>query len=265
MEDDTRLPDEVALEAVEKAEVAEEAAQKVEAEVPAETPAEVETPAETPDSPPEEKSESAKRRDRRKAYVRELEQKKADSESRLDRIKQAASGESAPKEEEFDDPIEYAAAKALFDREAKDTQRKEREVSDEIADLDKRRQAELMQEFEAAKTEARGRYQDFDSVALRSDLPVTQPMASAILQADNGPDVLYHLGAHPQEALRISRLSDPEQVFELGRLSATLTAPKPKTVTEAPEPIKPVGTRAGGQRDPSKMSMPEYKKWRGLD
>ncbi len=243
MNTDERLPDEATPE------VLAEKAQKAEDE----------------GSPPseEEVSESKKRRERRKAHIAELKRQKDDAEAKLERITKAGQGEE-PREEDYDDPLEYAAAKAVHMSHVKDAERERSVVQAEVQDLDARAQTEINQTFAAAVDDARARYQNYDAVALNVNLPVTEAMAGVIQAVDNGPDVLYHLGSNPAEAARISTLTPQEQAFELGRMSAALTAPQPKTVTEAPPPIKPVTGRSPAQRDPSKMSMDEYKKWRGL-
>jgi hypothetical protein len=92
---------------------------------------------------------------------------------------------------------------------------------------------------------ARERYADFDQVARNPTLPVTNDMAQVIMSADNGPDILYHLGSHPAEARRIANLSPLLQAREIGRLETRLasTPPTPKRTTSAPAPISPVTTK----------------------
>lgn len=256
MQDDERLPSEAAPEPV--VEPTEEA--KVE------TPAEAEQPeqAETPDSPPEEKTDTQRRRERRKEHIRAIEEQAKAANERLERIKTAAEGDAAPKEDDFDDHYEYVAAKAVFDAAQRNTSKEVARAEEEVQALSSQRQKELAANFEAAKIEAATRYQDFDRVALNPSLPVSRHMGEVIVASDNGADVLYHLGANPSEALRISQLTPNEQVYELGRISGRLTMPRAKTVTQAPEPIKPVTARGGAQKDPSQMSIAEYKKFRGL-
>ena len=253
MSDDERLPDEAALEAVAEP-VTEETA-----EAPKEEPKE----AETEDSPPQEEevSESKKRRERRKAHMRELESQKAEAEAKLQRIKDAGLGDE-PKEEDFADPMEYVAAKAVFSYNQLNSERDTKLAEAEFESVEQRHKAEVQAAFAASVEEAKGRYEDYNEVAFNRELSITDTMGDQIQRADNGADVLYHLGSNPAEALRISSLNPTEQVFELGRISAALTAPKPKTITQAPTPIKPVSPRGSAQRDPAKMSMAEYREWR---
>ena len=210
----------------------------------------------------EEKSRSQRQRERKKAHIAELEKKAADERAKLERITNAASSDVPPKEEDFDDLTEYAAAKAVFEYNKKDMTRQTDAVSAEIKQIQEQRDRELTANWQLAASEASERLENFDTVAYRPDLAITEEMGSIIKRADNGPDILYHLGTRPAEALRIATMTGPEQVFELGRISAALTAPRPKTQTSAPEPIKPVTGRSNAQRDPAKMSNAEYREWR---
>lgn len=268
MTDDAKLPDEAAQEVIDQA----AASAATETEQPAEEPQEAaeqvedSTEAESDDSPSstdEEISESKKRRERRKQYIAELKAKEADVTSRLDRIKKAGEADQAPKEDDFEDFTEYAAAKAVWAANQKTVERETALVQAETQELEQQRQREIDANWLDASAEARTRLQNYDQVVQSlPDHMLTDVMVNAIKTSDAGPDVAYHLGANPAVAARISSMSDYEQVFELGRLSATLTAPKPKVQSQAPEPIKPVGGQSRAQRDPSKMTTAEYFEWR---
>src|SRR5260221_12946246 len=84
-------------------------------------------------------------------------------------------------------------------------------------------------------------------------------MAQSIARLDNGPAIAYHLGKNPKEAARIAALPNPMQLIEMGKLSATLAAPKSPEVSRTPKPIKPLGSKASaGPKLISEMSMDEY-------
>lgn len=90
----------------------------------------------------------------------------------------------------------------------------------------------------------------------------------SFLEAATGlPDahkVLHHLGKNPDDAVRISTLPPIAMAAELGRLSASLGAPKPPPpVSKAPDPIVPVvggSVRVDGA--PTSDDMHEWVKWR---
>jgi hypothetical protein len=210
----------------------------------------------------EEISESKKRRERRKAYVKELESKKADQDARLARIKNAGYADQAPNEEEFDDLTEYAAAKAVWSMSQKATEREASVIREEREQLDQHRGREIEANWMDAQAEARTRLQNFDQVISNPSTVITEQMAEMIKLSDAGPDIAYHLGSNPALSMQIASLSEREQAYELGRLTASVTAPRPIIQSNAPNPINPVGAPAKAQRDPSKMSIDDYRKWR---
>lgn len=102
---------------------------------------------------------------------------------------------------------------------------------------------------------------DFDQVV--GDLAgirLQPEVVEAIASSDHGPAVLYHLATHLDEADRIARLSPHMAAVQLGRIEAQVSAPKPKPVTQAPQPG---ATLAGGSTASGKirdgMSYEEYR------
>jgi hypothetical protein len=88
-----------------------------------------------------------------------------------------------------------------------------------------------------------------------------QQMIRAMVSSDKSPQIAYHLGKNPTEALRIATSLNP--AFEIGKIAAKLsTEPAAKKVSLAPQPITPVGnTNAANEKQPGtdKMSYEEYK------
>lgn len=66
-----------------------------------------------------------------------------------------------------------------------------------------------------------------------------------IADMSEGHKIVAQLADNPDEAVRILSLPAHRMALELGRLSAV--PPKPKPVSAAPEPIKPLGSPAGGK------------------
>ena len=113
--------------------------------------------------------------------------------------------------------------------------------------------------------QAREEYDDYDAVAHAEDLPVTREMGMALLESEIGPKILYWLGQNPKEAARIAQMSPLSQAREIGKIETRLSANPPvKKVSNAPEPIKPVGSRSSSPNydptDPrsSKLSDEEW-------
>ena len=103
-------------------------------------------------------------------------------------------------------------------------------------------QAKMAQKWAEQAKEAKTKHEDFDEVA--DDFISMAPppdVVEAILESDNGTELIHFLGSNPDELKRISGLPPRKQVLELGKLEAKLTAPKaPPRVTKAPPPITPV-------------------------
>lgn len=243
-------------------------------EAPEGTEGQVETP--PAEGTPEEKSESAKRREREKAYRARLQTERDDALAKADQaekrraaIVQAAKGEVAPKEADFPDPIEFAAAKAIWGAEQRLTEREAKSAGEaveaakrEAEAISQRESAVIAEAWTAQVAEAKGRYADFEKVAMANDLPVTKTMGELIMTSDAGPDVLYHLGQNRALAAQIAQLNPVEAARAIGRIEASLSQPKPRTETNAPDPINPVRGSSGVARDPSKMSVTEYAAYR---
>jgi hypothetical protein len=118
---------------------------------------------------------------------------------------------------------------------------------------------------------------NFDAIAFNTTLKVSTVMAEAIKESELGPEMLYHLGLHPDEAARIEKLSPVSQVRELGKLEALLSkpvadtggappddepAPQKTAISKAPAPIpRPAGSVS--KTNPAKnlegMSQAEYR------
>lgn len=141
----------------------------------------------------------------------------------------------------------------------KTLQQQEREAKEKEESEKGRRTA--LERYESARAKAREKYPDYDAVVHgNKELAITQHMAEAIRQHDNGTDIAYHLGANPQEALRIASLSPYGQLLELGVIAASLKqAPAKPPVSAAPAPIKPLGgSAAKGSVSPEEESMDSY-------
>lgn len=226
-------------------------------------------------APEDEKTRTQKRREREKATRERLVAEKeaalaaaAEAEARHKRVTDAGKSETAPTEAEYPDPIEHAAALAVWkhtrrmaDRDGAEAEQAAKAAKDRVTEIEAAERAELGRMWAEQVDEAKTRYADFDKVALRHDLPIGETVALLIQTSDQGPDVLYHLGKDPALAARLSAMHPVEAARAIGRIEATLNAPKPRTETKAPDPITPI-RGAAGTRDPEKMSPREYAAWR---
>lgn len=221
----------------------------------------------------EKKSEAAKRRERDKALKERLRKEADDAKAALDRAEKrrlqiinAGESEKAPAESDFPDYTDYIAAKAVWTAEQRAAQRQVSDAEQE-AEQARKRQTEIQaaersimaQNWAEQVQDAKARYTDFEAVALDHSVPISDSMAALIQSSDIGADVAYFLGKNREAAAEISKLSTIEAARAIGRIEASLQAPKARTETNAPPPMTPVRGAAKATRDPSKMSFEEYK------
>ncbi len=179
----------------------------------------------------------------------------------------------------FQDPAAYENALADY-ADAKAAWSAKTAVREALAEEGRKREQETARQAQAVAQEAYNarvskaaeKYQDYKQVAESPDVTVSIPMAQAILQSEAGPELQYHLGKNPDEAKRISALNPVQQLIELGKLEAKLTAPEVKaespaaapkpSVSAAPKPIRPIEPKAEAvSKRPEDMSMDEYAEY----
>lgn len=219
------------------------------------------------------KRENRERREREKTYKQRLreerdaaEAKVQEAEARKRKIVEAGQRQAQPVESEFQDYTEFQMAKALW--KAKQAEREEAasEAGSEAEEARKKAEAIKAQEQQIVRdhwveqvAEAKTRYADFEAVALDKHVPVTPLMAELIQSSEVGVDVAYHLGKNRAIAAQIANMPPLEAARALGRIEATLSAPKARTETQAPEPITPVKGKASPTKSVDAMSMEEYR------
>lgn len=168
-----------------------------------------------------------------------------------------------PSEDQYTDYSQYLEALADWKADQKIKAHLSEAENRRQQEAQQRTQQEKVQGFQAKAAEFAKEHPDYHVVAENPNVPISQPMFDAIVESDMGPQIAYHLGQHPEEASRISSMSDYGAARELGKLEAQLSIPpKPKT-SQAPDPVDPVG--GGSERnakDPEKMTTAEWMAWR---
>lgn len=160
-------------------------------------------------------------------------------------------------EAKFEAAIEqYAAEKAAYQSHQQTIEAKQREQQ--------LLQHRTEQDFQAKSAQFAAQNPDYFMTIQNPDLRITGEMAEAIKAVDNGPELAYYLGKNPDLAAKIASLDGRRQFLEIGRLQAEISARKPPSAeqSKAPPPIKPVGTKATVQKDPSRMTDKEFAEWR---
>lgn len=194
-------------------------------------------------------------RAKREAAEMELQRRAAPSDNPAGR---STAQDGKPRPEDFGTDWE-AYNRAVIQHEIKQGMR-EAQTAQQRA----REQAQAQEQAEAVRAKlAKGsqKYEDFEEIAFREDLRVTETMAETILElGEAGLDVLYFLGSdvNLNEAARIAALPKLQQVREIDKIAAKLAAPP--APTRAPEPIRP-NSGGGGQAETLESTAGNYAAW----
>lgn len=200
------------------------------------------------DEQPEKRGKSRYERRLDKAYREraQAEARAAFYEKQLSTLQPKAPDTTAPTLEQFNyDPEAYAEAKA---KHAADMAVKQYEARI-VQQRHEMSMKQLTETWSQKVDKAERKYDDFDEVV--GELVPNSVFTTAIMQAENGPDIAYYLTKNEKEARRIVQLDPVSQVREIGRLEARLLAEpvKPKTPSKAPAPITPLGGKSGAVND----------------
>src|SRR5258707_316978 len=137
-------------------------------------------------------------------------------------------------------------------RRRRETQASGRSAVKEAEDANKARFEQNISNYAVQVEEAKDKYEDWDKV-VNQEIFIGKEVQLAILEQENGAEVIYSLGRHPAYAAKLGEMSPLSAVMEVGRLSARLTTgasahdeangeeprkPKPKV----PAPVRTVST-----------------------
>lgn len=172
---------------------------------------------------------------------------------------QAEPGE--PKLEDFDNFDSYIAAKAEYVAD--------RKIQATLSERDKRDAAVKAQTAQAKTVEgwnkrvaaAAVEMPDFHDVVANADVPLSRPMAEAIMDSEAGPKLAYYLATHQDEAADIAEMGPVAAIRALTRIEDKLAAETAKA-SKAPPPVSPVGAKAKAEKSPSEMTDKEFAEWR---
>ena len=148
-----------------------------------------------------------------------------------------------PKKTDFPDPDQYdiavddyvtQRAAWIAKREVRShIEAQERKAAETTAQAQQRA---VQEKFKQRVEETSKKYSDYHEVAESPDVQVSFPMAYAILQSEQGPEIQYYLGKNPEEAKRIASMTTTDQsgnsvpdvarqLVELGIITARLNPP----------------------------------------
>ena len=186
----------------------------------------------------------------REARIRELEAMISENE------RKAQASQPDPDPSQFDTWEKYLDAKVEFE-----AGKKIREIEQQRTIQQKN--AERFANFNERAAAIRQANPDYDAVLQSAAVNVSNAVMETILESDDGPAVAYHLAKNPTELYRLNAMSERQQVLELGRISARLSAKVPeRKVTQAPPPAPAVKATGSGSKSVSDMTDKEYADFR---
>ncbi len=96
-----------------------------------------------------------------------------------------------------------------------------------------------------------GKEDFFEKAGSIPDLP--PGVADALMQSDIGPELIYHLADHLDQADALAGMTPASAMMELGRMHSTMTANKKIEPSAAPDPIQPLssGGAISAERGPA--------------
>ena len=114
-----------------------------------------------------------------------------------------------------------------------------------------------LEDFKTRYEPMKQKHADYEEVINR---PVfTREIMEALFESEQGPEIAYFLGNNESEALRIADLSPAQVLKEIGKLEVRFSAaPSTRIVSGAPAPITPVTGTTTVEKDPEKMTTPEW-------
>lgn len=190
--------------------------------------------------------------------TRDLQQELRDTKDRLAALEgkgprrepEAVKTPEAPQRDKFKSDAEFEDA--MFDYRYQ--LRRAKEAAVEAVNTVQARLKENLENYQSAVAEFKDEHDDWDDV-VNQTIPIHESVYLAVMELENGPDVTYYLGKHPDYARRLAEMSPLSAAMEVGRLSSRLKtgAPEPsaagngatrKPKTRLPEPVKPVSTAA---------------------
>lgn len=213
---------------------------------------------------PQARAAYARERNRRQAAERESAELKATVTQLVEAVSKLTTRDQ-PKEDQrpvrdtFDTPDAYdTALETWAGKRAASAAKAEFEAGQ--AKQDRERQAStLVDAYQERKTAFEADHPDFDDLVMDDGLKISPAMSQAILEAEDGPAIAYHLAQNPDMAERLAKLSPAQAVYEIGKISTRLAnPPRPRA-----EPIRPLSARnSAAEKSPSEMSMDEYAAYR---
>lgn len=201
-----------------------------------------------------------KREAERKAS--EEAQKRADLERQIAERQraelQSVQTDDRPERSDYEDPDAYTVALSEWTaRKAVQEDRIQRAQAEQQARVQQGYRS-VIDRWQSGIEKALEKHPDFREVTEAENLPIAEHLKFALLSHDNGHEIAYYLGTHPDEAARLSSLSPLQSALAVGALGAKLADEAKPQVSRAPRPATPIAARSNAVKTPESESMEEY-------
>lgn len=169
---------------------------------------------------------------------------------------QIAPKQQAPDISQFDTMDDYVEALAEYKYQNNMLSQQEKYA-------ERAREQRVAREWTDKLEKVRAVAPDFDEAfANVAEITFAQSTLDAVAGHEKGAEIAYLLGKDPVKAYQIASLPPMQQLMAIGEIAAKSSLTKPKTVTSAPPPVKPIQGGSSASPDISKMSTAEYIKYR---
>lgn len=235
--------------------------------------AETQEATQEPQAEPEKKADGVQKRINQLTREKYEERRQREElETRLKELESQVKPQTmeAPNEADFDDYATYQLKNAEYIAElaaqklsakseaATQAQRQQQQYEERV---------QRAQQFNDRVASEQDRYEGFmekvnDPVFSGIVNSMDADVLSLIQESEKGVALAYHLANDLAEADRIAKLSPVLAARELVNLEARLELPQPKKISDAPDPIRPIGGNEPAVKEPDQMSMDEWMSWR---
>src|SRR5512143_191613 len=125
-------------------------------------------------------------------------------------------------------------------------------------------QQEIAESWRESVTSYAESVPDFYEVVEASDVSVSQPLMQAVMEADDGPAVLYYLAQNPKEVRKLNTMSGSAVTRHIGRLEERLAATKAQSTqskaSKAPTTVSGSGNVTSAKTPADNMPIAEWMK-----
>ena len=177
----------------------------------------------------------------------------------IDQLSLKVNGDGRPNPDNFEKYSDYLEALTEWKIDQKSPKQQNQAVKPVVTEA-----------YVASVAKAKEMFPDFEVVMQAADIPASPEVMQAIANSEFGAEVAYLVASDEDLQDEFVKIKDMKQFYRmLGRLEAQADLKrkqfKPKSITNAPPPIKPAGSSRVVSKDYSKMSFDEFYKARNAE